>query len=137
MLFHSRAKTENGRVLSNFYITEIKFDRLTFTSTEAFFQGLKCLFSDSPNDIFLFQNMQPLEAKRRGRQLKIDIDIWNRHSVEAMTFVIQLRYEQDTQFKEIVEKYREEGLYHYDRAGDKSFWGGKRNMLGKIMMDLF
>ena len=40
MLFHSRAKTDDGRVLSNFYPSETVYDR----SVEGFFQGLKCLF---------------------------------------------------------------------------------------------
>jgi predicted NAD-dependent protein-ADP-ribosyltransferase YbiA (DUF1768 family) len=136
MLFHSGAKTEDGRVLSNFYPCEIVYDNLKFKTAEGFFQGLKCLFSDSPRDIFLFQEMEPLEAKRAGRRLKIDIDAWNKHSVESMTFVLKLRYEQDIRFNEVVNKYRSEGLYHFDRAGKKSFWGGEMNMLGKIMMNL-
>lgn len=136
MLFHSRAKTEDGRVLSNFYPSEIVYDRLKFRSVEGFFQGLKCLFSDRPKDIFLFQEMEPLEAKRAGRSLKIDLESWNRQSMEAMRFVLKLRYEQDERFNQVVNKYRSEGLYHFDRAGKKSFWGGERNMLGKIMMEL-
>jgi len=83
MLFHSRAKTEDGRVLSNFYPSEIVYDRLKFRSAEGVFQGLKCLFSDSPKDIFLFQKMEPLEAKRAGRRLKIDLKSWNKQSVET------------------------------------------------------
>lgn len=39
-----------------------------------------------------------------------------------MTFVLKLRYEQDEN------KYKTEGLYHFDRAGKKSFWGGEMNM---------
>ena len=71
MLFHSRAKTEDGGVLSNFYPSEIMYDRLKFRSVEGFFQGLKCLFSDRPKDIFLFQEMEPLEAKRSGRRWRL------------------------------------------------------------------
>ena len=56
------------------------FIRVKFKSAEGFFQGLKCLFSDSPKDIFLFQEMEPLEAKR----------------------VLKLRYDQDERFNRIV-----------------------------------
>ena len=136
MLFHSRAKTEDGRVLSNFYSSNIVYDKLTFSSAEAFFQGLKCLYSDCPSDIFKFQTMEPLEAKRAGRRLNINVEEWNRDSVEAMRFVLKLRYDQDTKFREVVNKYRSEGLYHFDRAGKKSFWGGEKNILGKLMMNL-
>lgn len=139
MLFHSRAKSEEGRVLSNFYPCDIEYcgGKLRFKSAEAFFQGLKCLFSESPRDIYLFQTMEPLEAKKAGRKLKINVTDWNRRSVEAMTLVLESRYEQDERFRMLVNKYRQEGLYHYER-GDrtKTFWGGDRNMLGKIMMSL-
>lgn len=67
--------------LSNFYPSPIEIDGLRYESAEAAFQGQK-----SVQHAHLFTgNITPLETKRLGRRVPIDVREWNARRLEVMS----------------------------------------------------
>lgn len=75
----------------------------------------------------------------------IDVAYWNSLSYQCMYQLVQARVSCDDTFHSILKKYRGDGkrLYHFERSGAKSYWGGffkndtsewvGQNNLGRIM----
>ena len=57
--------------LSNFYVAPVRFDGLLYANNEAAFQAQKCLTEDEKK---LFTTLDPGEAKRLGRRVKLRPD---------------------------------------------------------------
>ena len=102
-----------------------------------------------------YGNVDALTAKKKGSKTgfksvkaQLNVDDWNRCRIDRMREFIQARYEQDDDFRQILVACRERGvtLLHFERSGQKSFWGGSvsrdngmikgENQLGKIMMEV-
>lgn len=57
--------------LSNFYPCRVTFNGMTFSSVEAAFQAAKCA---DPKDRTRFLTLEPAQAKRLGRRVKMRPD---------------------------------------------------------------
>ena len=66
--------------LSNFYPSPVKYEGITYQNSEAAFQAAKCV---DPADRIKFANLNPSEAKRLGRRVKLRKD-WEDVKVEVM-----------------------------------------------------
>ena len=119
--------------LSNFYAVPVKYRGLTYLNSEAAFQAQKCI---NPRDKIAFTNLNPSEAKRKGRSIQL-VDGWEQVKVSIMTEIVQAKFEQN---KDIAQKliatgdaYLEEG----NNWGDRT-WGTVNgqgtNLLGHILM---
>ena len=152
LLFHSRAKDPRGKVLSNFYPCNFIYNERVFHSVEEAFQCMKFEYSSRP-DLYDQVFTDPKAAKSAGsktgmKKLKcvLNVEKWNNNSVQIMKDIIAARYSYDQEFKNIVDQCKNENieLYHFERTGEKSFWGGcfkdgkfvGNNMLGKIIHSL-
>lgn len=77
--------------LSNFYPCTIVIDRFEYQSAEAAFQGQK-----SVQHAHLFTgDITPLEAKRLGRRVPIDVREWNARRLEVMKRVVWAKFAQN------------------------------------------
>lgn len=169
--FYSKSKdgTELGpdivphwrKILSNFWMVTVSHEGDKFPSVEHFFQASKFKCSNKPEYFADFTvngkygNVDALTAKRKGSKAGfnsmgaiLDVDKWNMCRIDIMRDFIQSRYEQDDVFRQILNECRDRGvtLLHFERSGQKSFWGGSvsrndgnilgKNHLGKIMMEI-
>lgn len=123
--------------LSNFYPCKIVIGNLTFGSTEAAYQALKCR---DYTDMVQFCNLDPATSKRLARELKRAGKCkpnWNDLSLEVMEDLIRVKFNvhQDLKQKLLDTGDAEliEGNYWKDH-----FWGVcngvGENHLGKILM---
>ncbi len=123
--------------LSNFYqcdITSNDFVKpLTFGSSEALFQALKCpLRADE------FEGLTPDEAKHLGRKVQLRSN-WEEIKLDCMRYCLRSKFNQHEALKE---KLMLTGKGHLEEAntwGDK-FWGTVdgvgENWLGQLLMEL-
>ena len=153
------------RYLSNF-CTEVPFhvnlsgiagvsvspEVLEFQSVEHAFQAVKWTYSDKPVAVMHFTTADrryraPLQAKRAGGRkamatagATLDVERWNNHREAAMRGILQARFKQDEQFRSIVLEVQRRGwrLQHFEPrvAASKAFWGGDKNTLGNLLMQL-
>jgi len=153
ILFHSRSANEAGKILSNFYPSQFVYNERLFNSVEEAFQCMKFKFSSVP-ELYNQQFVCPKQAKAAGskkgmKKLKCSLNLtaWNNNSLGIMNGIVRSRYVCDPVFKNVIDHSKTYGiqLYHFDRAGPKSFWGGYmtkdgnfmgNNALGKIMMGI-
>lgn len=169
LYFHSKSKSAEGKHLSNFTLvdggltfanfegkwdseeTGEKLKGKVFPSIEHAFQGVKFAMSggsDAQIDA-LIECLDIVQAKRMGGKkyfesngMKLDIKKWSLYSKSFMRYLVRERMRSDDLYKTTVGKYLNR-LYHFDRAGKRSNWGGYfskatgvwegPNMLSKIM----
>ena len=122
--------------LSNFYETPVKYEGLTYPSSEAAFQAAKCL---DPKARKIFQTMTPKQAKQFGRRVSLRPD-WEEIKLQVMAEILKNKFENKilrTQLLATDTANLVEGNYWHD-----TFWGvdlttGKgQNHLGKLLMNL-
>lgn len=120
--------------LSNFYPSPIEIDGLRYESAEAAFQGQK-----NPQYAHMFTgNITPLEAKRLGRRVPIDVREWNARRLEVMKRVIWAKFAQNPTLRDrliaVIEPIVEDNNW-----GD-TYWGKCRgigsNHLGQILQEV-
>ena len=119
--------------LSNFYPAKITFNGLTFKNAEAAYQAHKTRDKEKRSS---FTNLDPREAKRKGRTLKLRKD-WNRIKVKVMYRIVKRKFTQNAYLKRKLLNTGNAILIEGNTWKDR-FWGqyngeGK-NMLGKILM---
>ena len=153
LLFHSRAKDPDGKVLSNFYPCSFVYNDRHFHSVEEAFQCMKFTFSSNPdlyNQVFNDPKLAKSAGSKSGmKKFKcvLNISDWNQNSKRIMKEIMSARYDSDTLFRNILNRCKNENimLYHFERSGAKSFWGGcfkdgtfvGNNALGKIILNVF
>ena len=122
--------------LSNFYETPVKYDSLTYPSSETAFQAAKCL---DPKARKIFQTMTPKQAKQFGRHVSLRPD-WEEVKLQVMADILKNKFEnKELRAKLLATESANlvEGNYWHD-----TFWGvdlatGKgQNHLGKLLMAL-
>ncbi len=160
-LFYSKSKDLELRYLSNFEECEVSYEGRNYKSVEKGFQGLKYIISgyESIGKKFEVGNeydkLSDSEIKRMGGKggfkkngCELNIVKWNKIRVGIMRVLIKSRYENDEKFRKILDKY--DKVFHFERGGEKSFWGGNwkkedvkieanfrgKNKLGEIMMEM-
>lgn len=165
ILFYSKSKNLDHRYLSNFQVFDkgfvvdetFAFKELIgrrFHSIENAFQASKlCCAHFDTEQIDLLEKISPVEARRYGSKMNfkkhnkaLDVEAWNRVSTTVMKHLLKLRYEYDECFRKSIEeaKQKKMNLYHFERSGEKSYWGGffkdgqwkGKNMLGKLMLEI-
>jgi hypothetical protein len=158
LLVHSRAATTDGKYLSTFVLNKICHLSKVFPSVEHAFQFSKLSYLDSEISDAMYDKLynhvlglSPPEAKSFGsktnfKKLKINLntELWNKNSVSVMKTLLIERSKNDLLFNEIIKKF--DKIYHYERSGPKSFWGGSFkkntkvfvgvNMYGKLLEEL-
>jgi ribA/ribD-fused uncharacterized protein len=123
---------------SNFYPAEIKFDGLTFPTTEHCFQWRKFAKTAPDHAEKIRCASQPSEAFKLGksREFKIDPE-WEEIKVDFMKKIVR---EKMQQHPAIVELLLKTGKVEIIEASPyDGFWGsakGGLNHLGKILMEL-
>lgn len=84
--------------LSNFYPCTIVIDGFEYQSAEAAFQGQK-----SVQHAHLFTgDITPIEAKRLGRRVPIDVREWNARRLEVMKRVVWAKFAQNPKLRKLL-----------------------------------
>lgn len=115
--------------LSNFYDSKVCVFNHTFRNSESAFQAVKC-----PERMKEFVNLNPREAKKLGRSVKLRKD-WEDIKYEMMREIV---YGKFTQNEELKKKLKETGNKRLiegnccNKCKDKT----KTNLLGKILMEV-
>lgn len=137
--------------LSNFYLSPITafylpseyMVAITMPTGEHAFHATKVIASSSPIEdrvayvVRMSEVETPNEAKRLGRQISIDVDMWNQQSYSVMWQVQRLKYQQNHDLAEKLIDTGDATLIEGNTWGDR-LWGQVngvgQNLLGKILM---
>lgn len=84
--------------LSNFYPCSIEIDGLRYESAEAAFQGQK----NSQYAHMFTGSVTPLETKRLGRRVPIDVREWNARRLEVMKRVVWAKFAQNPKLRKLL-----------------------------------
>lgn len=119
--------------LSNFYNCDVEYNGYIFKNNEAAFQAMKC-----PERIQEFVNLNPSEAKRLGRKVKLRED-WESVKERIMYEICFEKFSKNDKLKNMLIRTNDSYLIEGNWWGD-TYWGvckgvGK-NKLGKILMKI-
>lgn len=120
--------------LSNFYPCTIVIDGFEYQSAEAAFQGQK-----SVQHAHLFTgDITPIEAKRLGRRVPIDVREWNARRLEVMKRVVWAKFAQNPKLRKLLIAVTEPIVE--DNTWGDTYWGRCRdvgsNHLGQILQEV-
>lgn len=120
--------------LSNFYPCKIEYDNLTYDSSEALFQALKCI---NIADRKLFVGLTASDAKKLGRKVNLRPD-WEDIKINVMRLIVHEKFAQNPYLKMQLYCTNNAILVEGNTWFD-TFWGecngvGENN-LGKILME--
>lgn len=122
--------------LSNFFVCSFLEDGIEYKSVEHYFQSKK--FSDPDIAEHVRNAEKPGQAKRLGREVRIDKEWWTSVRENIMRKGIELKFSQNLDLKEKLLQTDGSKLSEYSRR-DK-FWGGSckgsANKLGNILMEV-
>ena len=105
--------------LSNFYEVPVTYGGITFRNNEAAFQAQKC---EDPGTRKEFAHLNPSEAKKKGRHVKLRPD-WEDVKTDIMRGIVQAKFAQN---HDLADKLLS--------TGDAVLEEGE-NRLGRILMD--
>lgn len=121
--------------LSNFYPSEIVEDGIEYESIENYFQAMK---SDSPMVRKSIGILNPSDAKKAGRRLKINPAEWNAKKDDIMFHALKIKFS-NPKLMEMLRATAGEELVEGNTWND-CYWGvcnGKGlNKLGKMLMEI-
>jgi ribA/ribD-fused uncharacterized protein len=125
------------RFLSNFHIAPVLWNGVIYSSSEAAYQASKFL---QPEIKDLFQNLSPLESKRKAAALKKKgflREDWQEVSLSIMEEIVFIKFSSNLELREALLKTGERYIEETNTWRD-TFWGvcdgvGQNN-LGKILM---
>lgn len=127
---------EDHRFLSNYHLCTIWYKGREYPSTENAYQAAK--FPDNLRS--QFQNIDPVEARRLGKVLKMskdDTDIWESKRIGVMAEIIMYKFSTDIVLRKKLLATRGLRLIEENYWGD-TFWGIYKskgtNHLGNILM---
>ena len=119
--------------LSNFEDSLITYDGITYKNVEAAFHAQKVFDREKKKE---FSNLNPSEAKRLGRRVKLRSD-WESVKVDIMTDLVRIKFLQNPNLKKKLLATGDEILIEGNWWNDQ-FWGvckGEgQNYLGRILM---
>lgn len=122
--------------LSNFYEAPVTYKGITYRNNEAAFQAQKVSDFEKQKE---FSNLNPSEAKKKGRHVKLRKDIdWDSVKTGFMREIVTAKFENE----ELKVKLLATGNQHFEEGntwGDR-IWGTVNgvgeNRLGKILMQV-
>ena len=127
--------------LSNFCQTQLEYDGLAYSSSEAAFQAQKCEKPEGKIKYTLIKN--PLRIKQMGRREKLP-SWWEEKSCDIMYSILKVKFSNPTLKEKLLsteDAYLEEGNTWHD-----NLWGNcycekckekeGYNYLGKILMQI-
>lgn len=121
--------------LSNFYMAPVIFDGIRYENNEAAFQAQKCI---DPTERKMFSSMNPSDAKKIGRHIKLRAD-WEDVKVDLMSKIVYAKFTQNPYLAAQLLDTKDEELVEGNTWGDK-IWGkvnGEgQNLLGQILMEV-
>jgi ribA/ribD-fused uncharacterized protein len=121
--------------LSNFFPCKIRFEGITYLTSEHAFQAAKTLDIDERKLIALAPTAG--KAKRMGRKLKLRRD-WDSVRIEIMEAILRIKFSDPDLLTRLLETGTEE-LVEGNNWGDR-FWGKVNgegeNQLGKLLMKI-
>lgn len=119
--------------LSNFFLTEVQFEGLTYKNSEAAFQSAKTLDMGKRKQ---FQSMNPLQAKRAGKKVELRED-WEEVKNQIMYQICKDKFERNFVIRDKLIELEGVELIEGNNYGD-TYWGVSdgigENHLGKILM---
>lgn len=121
--------------LSNFFPAEVTYSRLTYQNNEAAFQAQKTY---SKEERIEFTTLEPRDAKRRGRRVRLRRD-WEQVKDRIMEEIVRAKFSQNEELKEQLLATGDAQLVEGNRWNDR-YWGVDirsgvgENHLGKILM---
>lgn len=121
------------RVLSNFYPCTVRFEELTFRSSEAAYQANK---SSSKRVRQALTNMNAREARTYGRRIAVRPD-WEEDKLNVMYRILRVKF---TQNPDLRQKLLDTGNVHLEETNwwKDRFWGVYNgvgeNHLGRLLM---
>jgi len=134
------------RFLSNFWPCEIKYKGFTFPSTEHAYQAVKWLYVSNNDHLeelilgFLGKANTAGKAKRMGRLIPIETEIWDSVKVQVMREITIIKYSDNIVLRKLLKSTNPMYIQEGNNWGD-TFWGvdlktglGK-NVLGRILMN--
>ena len=93
-----------GGIFSNWHVCSFRdsHTKLSFDTTERAFMWYKAVtFNDANTMVLLETDMHPSSAKKLGRSVKnFDAARWNRDAMSIMIYVNQLKFSQNSAFKD-------------------------------------
>ena len=121
--------------LSNFFPAEVTYNGLTYQNNEAAFQAQKTY---SKEERIEFTTLEPRDAKRRGRRVRLRKD-WEQVKDRIMEEIVRAKFSQNEELKEQLLATGDAQLVEGNRWNDR-YWGVDirsgvgQNHLGKILM---
>ena len=119
--------------MSNFHNSKVELDGIIYDNAEAAFQAQKCLTTAEKKS---FVGLNPSEAKRKGRHVKLRSD-WEQVKTEVMYTVVKNKFSQNADLREKLLATGDAELIEGNTWHD-TCWGvcnGKgENRLGKILV---
>ena len=119
--------------LSNFFPAEVTYNGLTYQNNEAAFQAQKTY---SKEERIEFTTLEPKDAKRRGRRVRLRRD-WEQVKDRIMEEIVRAKFSQNEELKEQLLATGDAQLVEGNRWNDR-YWGVDirsgvgENHLGKI-----
>ena len=121
--------------LSNFFPAEVTYNGLTYQNNEAAFQAQKTY---SKEERIEFTTLEPRDAKRRGRRVRLRKD-WEQVKDRIMEEIVRAKFSQNEELKEQLLATGDAQWVEGNRWNDR-YWGVDirsgvgENHLGKILM---
>ena len=121
--------------LSNFFPAEVTYNGLTYQNNAAAFQAQKTY---SKEERIEFTTLEPKDAKRRGRRVRLRRD-WEQVKDRIMEEIVRAKFSQNKELKEQLLATGDAQLVEGNRWNDR-YWGVDirsgvgENHLGKILM---
>ena len=121
--------------LSNFFPAEVTYNGLTYQNNEAAFQAQKTY---SKEERIEFTTLEPRDAKRRGRRVRLRKD-WEQVKDRIMEEIVRAKFSQNKELKVQLLATGDAQLVEGNRWNDR-YWGVDirsgvgENHLGKILM---
>ena len=127
--------------LSNFYISPVKFNGITFFNSEAAYQSAKCKDKDQ---MIQFRGLSGKEAKYMGRKVEIRAD-WDKIKFQLMSDIVKDKFKRNAYLRKKLKDTGNEVIQETNYWHD-NIWGvcecrkckdilGENN-LGKILMEI-
>jgi len=123
--------------LSNFFPAEVTFEGITYQNNEAAFQAQKIFDNEGKR---AFADLQPKDAKRRGRHVRLRQD-WEDVKDGIMEEIVRAKFTQNPKLKEQLLSTGNAQLIEGNTWNDW-YWGvdmksgAGKNHLGKILMKI-